>query len=159
VAAAANGVGLCFTHGSSLPRPEKDPGCSGKQNAFPRLNPRCSGPTGSGELAQPGRRWKQGSSADNRPRAADHSLGIAKQRPRRKKAKPDSGASALLSPESPMHAMKPLRFKAVMKIRDGNPYLLVSRARATALKPGWRQTTPGADPCQWQPKAAWRIKP
>ncbi|MBC8038071.1 MAG: DUF1905 domain-containing protein [Rhizobiales bacterium] len=53
--------------------------------------------------------------------------------------------------------MKPLRFQALMKIRDGNPYILVSRTRAVALKPGWRKPLPVLVRINGQPKAAWRI--
>jgi len=52
--------------------------------------------------------------------------------------------------------MKPLRFKAVMKIRDGNPYLLVS-GRGRQRSTGLAQTTPVLIRVNGQPKAAWRI--
>ena len=33
-------------------------------------------------------------------------------------------------------------FRARMKIRDGNPYIDITRSRARALKPGWRRPLP-----------------
>jgi hypothetical protein len=53
--------------------------------------------------------------------------------------------------------MKPLQFQAVMKIRGINPYLLVSRARATALQPGWRKPLPVLVRINGRPKAPWKI--
>lgn len=54
--------------------------------------------------------------------------------------------------------MAGLRFRAVMKIFDGNPYVHVSAARARALKPGWRKPMPVLVRIDGQPaKAPWRI--
>jgi hypothetical protein len=33
-------------------------------------------------------------------------------------------------------------FTAVIRIRGGNPFILVSASRATAIKPGWRKPLP-----------------
>ena len=53
--------------------------------------------------------------------------------------------------------MAKLRFSAVMKIRDGNPYLLVSAARAATLRPGWRKPLPVLVRIDGRPRKAWRI--
>jgi hypothetical protein len=53
--------------------------------------------------------------------------------------------------------MIPLRFTGVIKIRDGNPYLHVSKLRAARLKPGWRKPLPVLVRINGKPKAAWRI--
>jgi len=50
-----------------------------------------------------------------------------------------------------------LQFMATMKIRDGNPYVQVSAARARALKPGWRKPLPVLVRIDGQPRRAWRI--
>jgi hypothetical protein len=47
IAAAANGVGLCFIHGATLPDPDKILSGSGKQTRFVRLS-------SAQELARPG---------------------------------------------------------------------------------------------------------
>lgn len=44
-----------------------------------------------------------------------------------------------------------------MKIRDGNPYLLVSAARIIALKPGWKKPLPVLIRINGKPEKAWRI--
>lgn len=45
-----------------------------------------------------------------------------------------------------------------MKIRDGNPYVDISRARARALKPGWRRPLPVLVRVNGQPvRKPWRI--
>lgn len=52
---------------------------------------------------------------------------------------------------------KTLRFRARIELNGINPYVLVSRARATALQPGWRKPLPVLVRINGQPKAAWRI--
>jgi len=42
--------------------------------------------------------------------------------------------------------MATLRFRAVMKMRAVNPYVLVSAKRASQLKPAWRKADAGARP-------------
>lgn len=44
-----------------------------------------------------------------------------------------------------------------MKIRDVNPYVLVSAKRANALQHGWRKPLPVRVRINGQPRAAWRI--
>lgn len=45
-----------------------------------------------------------------------------------------------------------------MKIRDGNPYVEISRVRARALKPGWRRPLPVLVRVNGQPsRKPWRI--
>lgn len=53
--------------------------------------------------------------------------------------------------------MAVLRFTPVMKIRDGNPYLLVSAARAKAIKPNWRKPLPVLVRINGKPAEPWRI--
>lgn len=53
--------------------------------------------------------------------------------------------------------MKPLKFQAMMRIRGINPYVLVSRARATALRPGWRKPLPVLVRINGRPRVAWKI--
>jgi hypothetical protein len=53
--------------------------------------------------------------------------------------------------------MKPIQFKAVMKIRGVNPYVLVSQTKVTALKPGWHKPLPVRVRINGRPKVAWRI--
>jgi hypothetical protein len=50
-----------------------------------------------------------------------------------------------------------LRFRARMLIRGVNPYVHVSRDRATALKPAWRKPMPVLVQINRQPKPPWRI--
>jgi hypothetical protein len=52
----------------------------------------------------------------------------------------------------------PVTFSGLMKIVDGNPYVLVSAARATQLKPGWRKPLPVLVRINGEPKEKpWRI--
>lgn len=52
----------------------------------------------------------------------------------------------------------PVSFSAVMKIVNGNPYVSVSAARATAIKPRWRRPLPVLIRINGQPKPEpWRI--
>ncbi len=53
--------------------------------------------------------------------------------------------------------MSVLRFPSVMKIRIGNPYILVNAARAKILKPGWRKPMPVLIRINGKPEKAWRI--
>jgi hypothetical protein len=50
-----------------------------------------------------------------------------------------------------------LRFRSIVKIVNGNPYLLVSAARASALKSGWRKPMPVLLRVNGKPKTPWRI--
>jgi Bacteriocin-protection, YdeI or OmpD-Associated/Domain of unknown function (DUF1905) len=53
--------------------------------------------------------------------------------------------------------MTTLRFRSVIKIHDGNPYVLVSAARATALRKGWRKPLPVLVRIDGKPEGFWRI--
>jgi bacteriocin resistance YdeI/OmpD-like protein/uncharacterized protein DUF1905 len=53
--------------------------------------------------------------------------------------------------------MSVLRFTAVINIRDGNPYIFVSAARARAIKAGWRKPLPVLVHVNGMPKKPWRI--
>jgi Bacteriocin-protection, YdeI or OmpD-Associated/Domain of unknown function (DUF1905) len=53
--------------------------------------------------------------------------------------------------------MATLRFKSLIEIRDGNPYVLVSAARARRIKSGWRKPLPVLLQINGQPEAPWRI--
>lgn len=53
--------------------------------------------------------------------------------------------------------MAELHFSAIIKIRDGNPYVLVSQARATSLKSGWRKPLPVLVQVNGRPSPPWRI--
>jgi hypothetical protein len=48
-------------------------------------------------------------------------------------------------------------FAAIIKIRGINPFILVSAARATAIKPGWRKPLPVLARINGKPKDPWRI--
>ena len=48
-------------------------------------------------------------------------------------------------------------FTAVIKIRGGNPFILVSASRATAIKPGWRKPLPVLVRVNQKPADAWHI--
>jgi len=48
-------------------------------------------------------------------------------------------------------------FTAVIKIRGVNPFILVSAARANAIKPGWRKPLPVYVRINGKPAKAWRI--
>ena len=48
-------------------------------------------------------------------------------------------------------------FAGVIKIRGVNPYILVSAARAKAIKPGWRKPLPVLVRVNGKPANAWRI--
>lgn len=51
----------------------------------------------------------------------------------------------------------PLRFRATIKIIGVNPYVLVSRTRAQALKSGWRKPMPVLVQVNGKPTKPWRI--
>jgi hypothetical protein len=53
--------------------------------------------------------------------------------------------------------MEPLRFKAVMKIREGNPYIPMSKARVARIKPEWKRPLPVLVRIDGKPAKAWRI--
>src|SRR6266704_3203738 len=48
-------------------------------------------------------------------------------------------------------------FAAVIKIRDINPFILVSALRANAIKPGWRKPLPVLVRINGKPAKPWRI--
>jgi hypothetical protein len=48
-------------------------------------------------------------------------------------------------------------FTAIIKIRGGNPFILVSASRANAIKPGWRKPLPVLVRVNAKPADAWRI--
>ena len=48
-------------------------------------------------------------------------------------------------------------FSAVIKIRESNPYIAVSAARANAVKPGWRRPLPVLLRINGAPENAWRV--
>jgi hypothetical protein len=50
-----------------------------------------------------------------------------------------------------------LRFRSIIKIREANPYILVSAARAKAIKPGWRKPLPVLVRINGKPAQRWRI--
>jgi hypothetical protein len=50
-----------------------------------------------------------------------------------------------------------LRFDAPIKIREGNPYILVSAARAKTLAANWRKPLPVLIRVNGQPRKPWRI--
>jgi len=53
--------------------------------------------------------------------------------------------------------MHSLKFRAVIKILGVNPYVLVSAARAAALRPRWRRPMPVLVRINGLPKNPWRI--
>ena len=53
--------------------------------------------------------------------------------------------------------MTTLSFTAVIKIRGVNPFILVSAARANAIKPGWRKPLPVLLRINGKPAKPWRI--
>lgn len=50
-----------------------------------------------------------------------------------------------------------MRFKAVMEIYNGNPYILMSVKRANALKKGWKKPMPVIVKINGKPKEGWKI--
>jgi hypothetical protein len=53
--------------------------------------------------------------------------------------------------------MSVLNFTATIKIFNSNPYVLVSKVRASTLKSGWRKALPVFVRVNGEPKTAWRI--
>jgi len=53
--------------------------------------------------------------------------------------------------------MTTLSFTAIIKIRGVNPFILVSAARANAIKPGWRKPLPVLLRINGKPAKPWRI--
>ncbi|HEU5358751.1 MAG TPA: DUF1905 domain-containing protein [Gemmatimonadales bacterium] len=53
--------------------------------------------------------------------------------------------------------MSTLSFRARIRIIGVNPYVLVSAARAAALKPGWRRPLPVRIRIDGHPRTPWRI--
>jgi hypothetical protein len=53
--------------------------------------------------------------------------------------------------------MAVLTFKSEIRIRDGNPYIPVSAARARAIRPDWRRPLPVLVRINGKPVEAWRI--
>ena len=53
--------------------------------------------------------------------------------------------------------MSKLSFRARIRIIGVNPYVLVSAARARALKPGWRRPLPVRIRIDGHPRTPWRI--
>ncbi len=53
--------------------------------------------------------------------------------------------------------MAALKFTSVMKIRDGNPYIHVSKARTILIKPNWKKPLPVLIRINGKPEKAWQI--
>jgi len=49
------------------------------------------------------------------------------------------------------------RFRSVIKIREGNPYILVTPTQAKSIKPGWRKPLPVLVRINGKPAVPWRI--
>jgi hypothetical protein len=56
-----------------------------------------------------------------------------------------------------MEPMARLTFKAVIRIRGINPFILVNAHRANGVKPGWRKPLPVLVQINGKPEKAWRI--
>lgn len=56
-----------------------------------------------------------------------------------------------------MIPMSALHFRDVIQIRDGNPYIHISRSQARSLKPGWRRPLPVLVQINGKPSPPWRI--
>lgn len=50
-----------------------------------------------------------------------------------------------------------MKIVATIKIREGNPYILVSKERATRLKPGWKKPLPVLVRINGEPNPPWKI--
>lgn len=50
-----------------------------------------------------------------------------------------------------------LRFGAIIRLYNGNPYILMSAARAQSLQPGWRKPMPVSVRINGMPEKAWSI--
>lgn len=53
--------------------------------------------------------------------------------------------------------MASIRFTALIKIREGNPYILTSAARVKAIKADWRKPLPVLVRINGKPARPWRI--
>src|SRR6266704_1216535 len=53
--------------------------------------------------------------------------------------------------------MAVLRIPSVIKLRDPNPYILVTPAQAKTIKPGWRKPLPVLVRINGKPTVPWRI--
>lgn len=53
--------------------------------------------------------------------------------------------------------MATLKFQAKMLIREGNPYIHITKEQATRLKPSWKKPLPVLVQINGEPKPAWRI--
>lgn len=53
--------------------------------------------------------------------------------------------------------MSSLSFKSIMKIYNGNPYILVTVAQAKKLQPGWKKPLPVLVQINGKPDEPWRI--
>src|SRR6266571_3676111 len=53
--------------------------------------------------------------------------------------------------------MAALRFTSVIKIRNPNPYILVTPVQAKSIKPGWRKPLPVLVRINGKPAEPWRI--
>lgn len=53
--------------------------------------------------------------------------------------------------------MSKLRFTATIEIRDGNPYVFVTKEQAQTLKPEWRKAMPVIIQVNGEPKQPWHI--
>ncbi len=53
--------------------------------------------------------------------------------------------------------MGKLRFTQIIKIRDGNPYVLVTKEQASTLKPNWRKPMPVIIQIDGKPEIPWHI--
>ncbi len=53
--------------------------------------------------------------------------------------------------------MKPLIFSSLMKIRDGNPYVDISKDRVQEIKANWRKPLPVLIRINGKPDKAWKI--
>src|SRR3989344_5605130 len=53
--------------------------------------------------------------------------------------------------------MPSLKFKSVIQIYNGNPYILISVERAAKLKKGWKKPMPVLVQINGKPKPPWKI--
>jgi len=53
--------------------------------------------------------------------------------------------------------MAVLRLRSIIKLRDPNPYILVTPAQSKTLKPGWRKPLPVLVRINDKPAVPWRI--
>jgi hypothetical protein len=53
--------------------------------------------------------------------------------------------------------MAVFRLSSLIKIREGNPYILVTPAQARSIKPGWRKPLPVLVRVDGKPVEPWRI--